>query len=149
MVRSRGTQKDYIEQAKEKKRDVMLPGLTKAAKFRLYNERGDAYYAAGKNRGAYENYRKASRYVIKADKERLYRRMERVKPSKKRGKGLEKYFPLAILAIGSFAIALFFISFNLTGYVAGGLTQENSRWISTSLFILGLVFAFFYFKNKK
>ena len=54
-----------------------------------------------------------------------------------------------VLAIASFVIALFFISFNLTGNSIGGLTQENFRLAGTILFVLGLVFVFVYFKNKK
>jgi len=78
-------------------------------------------------------------------------RLEQIKaklPIKKRGK-LERNLGFASLSIISFTIALFFISSSLTGYAVGELTQENSRLIGTSLFILGLVFTFFYFKNKK
>ncbi len=154
MVRSRGTREDYIEQAKEKERKVMLPGLIVAEKFRLFNEIGDAYYAAGKNQEAYRAYRRALRNVVKKDEGRLYRKMERVKPGEKEG-GRKKTLGTLVskfspaLTIVTFAIALFFISFNLTGYSIGGLTQESFRWISTSLFILGLVFVFVYFKNKR
>ena len=61
---------------------------------------------------------------------------------------LEKHLNFAIPAIASFLGALFFISFNLTGNVVGEVSQNNSNWISLILFVLGMVFAFFYFKNK-
>jgi len=47
--------------------------------------------------------------------------------------------------------ALFFMSFNLTGNSIGNLTNENLLiyWAGIGLFILGLVFAFVFLKNKK
>lgn len=63
--------------------------------------------------------------------------------------GLEKKFIFPILAIATLVAALFFVSFNLTGYAIGGLTQNNSTLLGISLFILGMIFAFFYFRNKK
>ena len=68
---------------------------------------------------------------------------------KLRQSGLERHFGFAYLAITSFVTALFFISFNLTGYVVLGQVKNNLGFFSVAFFILGLVFVFFYFKNKK
>ena len=123
-----------------------------------YKKAGEAYEEANAFDRAELNYRDAHKWAPEKDKDELRSKLLNVKEKKKETsnlfrrmkiRGLEKQFVFAILAIGSFAIALFFVSFSLTGYAIGGLTQENSRWISTSLFILGLVFSFFYFKNKK
>lgn len=64
--------------------------------------------------------------------------------------GLERQV-FGIVSIISFLGALFFISFNLTGNSIGNLNNENLSlyWIGTGLFVLGLVFAFMFFKNKK
>ena len=154
MAKARGTREEYLEDARRNEERLKAPRLSKAQLFKLYNEIGDAYYAAGEDRGAYRAYTKAFRYVVEADKKRLYLKREKIKPLKKGrkekknlGRLVRKFSP--VFAIVSFVIALFFISFSLTGYAVVGLTQENSRFISTILFIFGLVFAFFYFKNKK
>jgi hypothetical protein len=55
----------------------------------------------------------------------------------------------AILSITSLVFALIFTSFSLTGYSVMELTQNNFRFFGTIFFILGLVFAFVYFKKKK
>jgi len=55
----------------------------------------------------------------------------------------------AVLSISSLVFALIFASFSLTGYSVLELTQNNSRFIGTIFFILGLVFAFVYFKRRK
>lgn len=64
--------------------------------------------------------------------------------------GLERQV-FGIVSIISFLGALFFISFNLTGNSIGNLSNENLSlyWIGIGLFVLGLVFAFMFFKNKK
>jgi hypothetical protein len=53
---------------------------------------------------------------------------------------------LALLSIFSLVGSLFFISLNLTGGVIG--VQENNNPISIGLFIAGLIFALFYFRQK-
>ncbi|MDD5012149.1 MAG: hypothetical protein PHQ66_00675 [Candidatus Nanoarchaeia archaeon] len=55
----------------------------------------------------------------------------------------------AFLSITSLAFALIFISLNLTGNAIGGITLNDSRWISICFFLCGLLFAFFYLRNKK
>lgn len=55
----------------------------------------------------------------------------------------------AILAIISLVGALFFVSFNITGNAIGELSYDNVSLIGTGLFILGLVFAFVFFKGKE
>ncbi len=122
-----------------------------------YKKAAEEYEGKGFLERAFSNYKDAFKFAPKQDEDEIgkklneleRRKKETVKFPKRTSGGLETYFSFAILAVGSFVIALFFVSFSLTGYAVGGLTQENSRWISTSLFILGLVFAFFYFKNKK
>jgi len=55
-----------------------------------------------------------------------------------------------IIAIISLATSLFFTSFNLSGYATGSLSGDASI-LGIVLFVLGLVFAFVFFrkKNKK
>ena len=55
----------------------------------------------------------------------------------------------SILAIVSFLGALLFISFDLTGHVVMGQARTNLSFVAAGLFVLGLVFVGFYFKNKK
>ena len=68
---------------------------------------------------------------------------------KTKGKGLERKFGLAMISMASLLSALFFTSVSLTGYSVKGLTEESFRLGGVVLFVLGLVFAFFYFKGKK
>lgn len=123
-----------------------------------YKKAGELYEKVNAFDRAESNYKDAVKYAPEKDKGELRKKLLEVQEKKKETSklfhkmemgGLEKSSVLAALAIGSFVIALFFISFSLTGYAIGELTQENFGWISTSLFILGLVFAFFYFKNKE
>ncbi len=76
--------------------------------------------------------------------ERCERNIERLKKVL-RGKwhGLERIASIIVLITG-----LFFLSSNLTGNVIGNMTNSTSNWIGGVLFILGLVGALFYFKNK-
>jgi len=66
-----------------------------------------------------------------------------------RPSGLEKKFVFATLSIISLVFALFFSIFSLTGYSIRALAEESFRLGGVALFVLGLVFAFLYFKNKK
>ena len=63
--------------------------------------------------------------------------------------GAVKYPVLAFLAVGSFIGALFFISFSLTGSAIMESTRDDFNLMGLGLFILGLVFTFVYFRNKK
>jgi len=54
----------------------------------------------------------------------------------------------AIVSIISLASALFFTSLNLSGYATGSLANDTSL-MGIVLFVLGLVFAFIFFKKKK
>jgi len=123
---------------------------------RNYVTAGDAYVKLRDFNKAIQNYENATEYTTRAGRRKIQEKIDQLESLSKTKKGrplkrgtLERNLGFAILSIGSFVMALFFISYSLTGYAIGGLTHENSRWISTSLFILGLVFAFFYFKNKK
>jgi len=55
----------------------------------------------------------------------------------------------AYAAILSFVVALFFISFNLTGNIVLEESRTNLGFLALGLFVMGLTFTFFYFKNKK
>jgi hypothetical protein len=54
----------------------------------------------------------------------------------------------AIISILTLLGAVFFVSFNLTGFAISGLALDNSRIIGMCLFVCGLVFAFIYLKGK-
>ncbi len=126
---------------------------TYSAAARGFEDRGDFYKArevleeSAKYLGNPKGFTATDPKLVRKINDKLDEINKRL-PLKRRGK-LERRLGFASLSIISFAIALFFISFSLTGYAVGELTQENSRLIGTSLFILGLVFTFFYFKNKK
>jgi len=113
--------------------------------YKGFQKAGDIWAELGRFNRAKKNYQSAIEYATVREEEKIKSKLRKL-PT---GRGIEKYFTLASLAIGSFTMALFFISLNLTGYAIGVLSQENSRFVGTSLFILGLVFTFFYFKNKK
>ncbi|MCK4647760.1 hypothetical protein KAT24_02415 [Candidatus Pacearchaeota archaeon] len=121
---------------------------------RLFEEEGDFYKAKEVLEGA-AKYLGGSNWgstiIDPKWRKKINNKLNEInKKLPRKSRGLERrLFALAFLSIASFIGALFFISFNLTGYATGGLAQENFRWISTSLFILGLIFTFFYFKNKK
>ena len=66
-------------------------------------------------------------------------------PSKERG--LEHHVSAAVLILVGIA-SLFFLSSNLTGNVIGNMSQTSSNWVGGVLFIIGLVGAFLYFRNK-
>ncbi len=86
------------------------------------------------------------------DKERIQRKIDSISQRKDslrpRGK-LEKNLIFGILSIASLVMAFSYISLNITGYSIGGLMQENFRWMGVVFFVLGLIFAFFYSKNKR
>ena len=121
-----------------------------------YKKTGEAYERAGDLMKAIDNFKDARKFAPEEDREEIGEKLTELKHQKKRmlssleraRSGLEKKFIFPILAIATLVIALFFVSFNLTGYAIGGLTQNNSTLLGISLFILGMVFAFFYFKGK-
>ena len=110
---------------------------------------GEEYERKGYRERAISNYEDSLKYAFnEKDEYKIEEKLNELKARKNSG-GLQKRLTFAGLTIASFVIALLFISFNLTGYSIGGLTQENFRFAGTILFLLGLVFVFFYFKNKK
>ncbi|MDD5012151.1 MAG: hypothetical protein PHQ66_00685 [Candidatus Nanoarchaeia archaeon] len=130
-----------------------------------YENAGDYWEKKGEIRNAIKDYEDALRYVSnKEDQTRIKNKMEklhfeRVKilgrleqmkqdiVTKKPRKGLrDKLY--SSLSIASLAFALIFISLNLTGNAVGGITLNDSRWISICFFLCGLSFAFLYLKNK-
>ncbi|MEK6919169.1 MAG: hypothetical protein AABW73_03965 [Nanoarchaeota archaeon] len=66
-------------------------------------------------------------------------------PKKSKSK-LETTLSTASLTL--FLVSLIFLSSNITGNVISGVTQSSSNILSISLFLAGLICAFFYFKNK-
>jgi hypothetical protein len=64
-----------------------------------------------------------------------------------RGKwhGLEGTMAASIIGLLG---GLFFLSSNLTGNVIGNMTNSTSNWIGGVLFLVGIIGAFIYFKNK-
>jgi hypothetical protein len=52
----------------------------------------------------------------------------------------------AVGSISSLVVALFFVSFNLTGSVVGN--RDTSALIGSIFFVAGIVFTFFYFREK-
>jgi len=136
------------------KRELQEKGVT------YLKNAGDLYIKQGRKNKALKIYNFAYQYAwpAKSKKEimnKIYktravgplsaRRGKRL--STKRGgleKGLEKV--LSFTSIGCLAVALLFVSFNLTGYVIG--KGNVSAFISVSLFVLGIIFALVYFKEK-
>jgi membrane protease YdiL (CAAX protease family) len=66
------------------------------------------------------------------------------KSKKPKMKPLQRVF--AILSIGSLFVSLVFISLNLTGSTIG--SEDTGGIVSVVLFVLGLVFTLFYFREK-
>ncbi|MAG78792.1 hypothetical protein CMI40_00245 [Candidatus Pacearchaeota archaeon] len=116
-----------------------------------YFERGDHFTDEGNYSKAIENYTKSlSNDSLSAiQKEGLNRKIQKLNDlSHINTKTVESRASLAILAIGSFIVALFFFSVNITGNAIGNLAYNTSNWIGLILFVLGLVLAFFYFKKR-
>lgn len=63
-------------------------------------------------------------------------------------KGLENKIFLAITSIVFLISALFFISFDFTGYAIFDIMETDYQWISLCLFVCGLICAFVYLKKK-
>lgn len=62
--------------------------------------------------------------------------------------GHNKHTFFGILAIVTLLTSFIFISFDLTGAVIFDRVQESFGFLASSLFILGLILVFFYFKHK-
>ena len=115
-----------------------------------YKEAGDLWKEAGDFYRARKCYNLAIKNAYNKRIENLLRdKIEKLDFSKEKGLvGILKSKFVAVSSIMCFLGALFFLSFNLTGFVIGNLAYNDSNLISTSLFLLGLVFAFFYFRRK-
>ena len=112
---------------------------------KMYEEAGDAWGLARNPKNAEFNYGLALKNAyVDHVKNRLKHKIKKLSR-----KGLEKHFVFAVLAIGSFIAALFFVSFSLTGSTIAELTSNNLNLAGLGLFFLGLVFTFVYFKNKR
>ncbi|MEK6926905.1 MAG: hypothetical protein AABX11_00585 [Nanoarchaeota archaeon] len=55
----------------------------------------------------------------------------------------------SVVAISGLVGGLLFLSSNITGNVIGGLNQVSSNWIGGVLFVIGLIGAFTYLRNRK
>lgn len=115
-----------------------------------YEEAGDLWKTARDFYRAKKDYDLAIKYAYDKEKRKLLKhKTEKLKFSKEKGLvGILNSKLAAVSAILCFLGALFFLSFNLTGFVIEELTYNNSNLISLSLFFLGLVFALFYFRKK-
>ena len=58
------------------------------------------------------------------------------------------YKSFLILSVLSFLVALFFLSFNITGFVVSYNNIHDFKWLGSCFFICGLTFTFLYFINK-
>lgn len=81
-------------------------------------------------------------------KRKYLRDAERLEWPEPKGLGRRTVPALAILSIFSFAVALFFLSMNFTGAVIGNVGASGGQWIGLILILVGLAFAFVYFRNE-
>jgi hypothetical protein len=91
------------------------------------------------------------------DKEKEMRSMYKINlRNKKESSGLERRIfskrensLLAMVVVASLSISLFFISSNLTGFAVSNLSYQGAQGIGMGFFLVGLVFAFFYLRNRE
>ncbi len=138
-----------------------------------YESAGDLYAKAGKFREAENCYRDArvygdvfnNEYMDKLkEKENSLRekrggtmRLKRLIELKQKGNlgnsKLEKMINqrrvVALITITFLSISLFFVSSNLTGFAISNLSNTNVQWMGFGFFVIGLIFAFVYFRKKK
>lgn len=113
--------------------------------FDRYRQAGAMYIRAKKPKKAIEMYQGAIRY---APSEQIEERVkEKIRKLSWTGKRLERGL-FSAASIISLLGALFFTFLNLSGYATGSLAKDTSL-IGIVLFILGLVFAFVFFKRNK
>jgi hypothetical protein len=138
-----------------------------------YESAGDLYAKAGKFREAESCYRNARTYGDVFDEEymsklkekenslredrggtmRFKRLIELKRKSKDINSKLEKMILqkniVALITITFLSVSLFFVSSNLTGFAISNLSNSNVQWIGFGFFVIGLIFAFVYFRKKK
>ncbi len=143
-----------------KSSEEYLTGEPQVNVAKVYKIAGDMRMRAGEYDKALEDYNLAIEhahnisYISEIKKKmRSILRYYVSKPKRKmrgvsRKLGLEKRLAYGILSIASLVTSLFFISINITGYTIRVLS-ENSFLIGVFSFTLGLIFAFFYFKEKR
>jgi len=148
----------YWNKAIKKERDLDIFARKHNEEFRdtskrtkHYIEIGDLYLNAAERNLKLRGYEKALQY---------YKKAKEISPESLKNEISEKIkelddlrpkqiFSFAILSIASLVFAFVFTSVSLTGYSVFELTQNNSRFVGTIFFILGLVFAFVYFKKRR
>jgi hypothetical protein len=138
-----------------------------------YESAGDLYAKAGKFMEAENCYRDARVYGDVFDEGYMNKLKEKenslrekrggtmklkrlIELRQKTGKGnsrlenriLQKNI-VALITITFLSISLFFVSSNLTGFAISNLSNSNVQWIGFGFFVVGLIFAFVYFRKKK
>ncbi len=131
--------------------------------FKIYEEAGDEWFLSTKKPSIYSiedtlrcakrDYRFAVKEAESAiEKNRLIKKISSIEAklaTNKPLKGMYGRLSLATSSILTLALALLFVSFNLTGNAVAGITPDNFKWIGLCFFVCGLVFAFFYLKKKQ
>jgi hypothetical protein len=151
---------DFLKDAEklEKNADALRKGKgdVKSEEFGLmYLDAGALRVKAGDFNGAEEDYLNAQRYSFShdirikntIDKYLNALRSEKIFSSWKKGTSSSKRLN-AVLSISFLAIALFFVSMNLTGNVIAGVNASSSRIIGICFFTCGLIFAFIYLRSR-
>jgi hypothetical protein len=113
---------------------------------RLYKNAAEAWSNGDNYSKAIADYKLAYQYAwgdtkredLKKKINQLYRATGR----------LETRTVLAVVSVISLIGALLSVSFNLTGYAIGALSYNDLSLVGTALFVLGLVFAFMFVRNK-
>ncbi len=67
----------------------------------------------------------------------------------KSGGNLEGSLNMMIISLCGFIFGLFFLSSKMTGFAIANLTTKTSSIIGASLFVLGIIGFYFYFKKKE
>jgi len=108
----------------------------------------EAYLTAGDPHRAKSNYKDALRHAEPEKKEGIEKKIQEVDKLKEKA-SLSQFRVSSFLSIAAFGGALIFVSTNLTGYAIKSSGYNLSNIIGGGLFLLGLVFAFIYFKKRK
>jgi len=139
----------YVEELSRKKNktseqiDEMAEEFLKIGNLYKQSWESNKLKKVANKKKAWQNYSQSLKFASDKQKSRIKKELKEVEG------GLEKGLVFAFLSMAFLLSALFFSIFSLTGYSIRGLAEESFRLGGVALFVLGLVFAFFYFKNKK
>ncbi|MFA5174149.1 MAG: hypothetical protein WC438_03130 [Candidatus Pacearchaeota archaeon] len=90
----------------------------------------------------------SSTYIIELGFEKEARKMaKKMRWRANLSELIRKISPFSYIFL--FFLGVFFLSSNITGNVIGDMNNSTSNIIGGVLFVIGLIGAFFYFKNKK